>query len=374
MSNFIPIAVPIIDPHTVEAVRRQVASGWITMGPRVEELEELLAETLEVAEVIAVNNGTAALHTALIALGIKPGDEVLVPCLSYISSANAVLYCDAIPVFLEEDPLTYTVGPREIERRITPKTKAIIAVDLKGLPIDYDAIRQVADDHSLPLLADSAQSFGSAYRTRPVGSQALVHIFSMFANKTITSGEGGFITTNDRQIADTCRKVRNQGQSRRYEHDILGYNYRLTDVAATIAIGQVNNVNWVLEEKERIASFYTDRLMSSDILTPPHVPSYATRHSWFAYCITLDPQIDRKRMTAAMNARGIDYRLGFPPIPLQPLYRDRFGYQPGDFPQAESLFSRLIDIPCWAGMSTEQKSYVIDTTIKCAEDSYVAIR
>lgn len=370
MRDFIPMAVPYVGIEEAEAARRQVRSGWLSMGRRTRELESLLAEYLGVAHVTAVSSGTAALHSALLALGVSKGDDVLVPCLSYVSSANAVLYCGARPVFIEEDPLTLTVTAEGIEDTITSKTKAIMVVDAKGMPPDYDAVRAVAEARGVKILADSAEAFGSAYKGSPVGSQAAIHSFSMFSNKTITCGEGGFTATNESSLGRICELVRNQGQSQRYVHEIVGHNYRLTDVAASIAIEQLRRIDWLLAQRERVAQFYTEYLADCALVRTPNLPDYVTQLSWYAYCVTVAPQVDRDRMVRGMLQRGVDYRVAFPPIPLQPVYRRMFGYRQGDFKRAEAIYKRFIDIPCWVGMTAEQMERVVATVKRCAEDAY----
>lgn len=368
MRDLIPMAVPYIGDEEAEAVYRQVRSGWITMGKRVQEFEEAIAEYVGVRHAVAMNSGTATLHAALVASGVRAGDDVLVPCLSYVSSANAILYCGASPVFVEEDPLTFTVGKEEIEKRITPKTKAVMVVDLKGLPVDYNELIEVSTEHGIALIADSAESFGAKYRDNLIGSQALVHSFSMFANKTITCGEGGFVTTDNEHVAAVCRTLRNQGQAHtRYVHDMIGHNYRLTDIAAAFALEQLKRVEWFIAEKQRIAERYFALLSGCPLLRLPHIPEYVTRHSWYAYSISLDKSVNRPAMLKEMTRLGVDYRLSFPPIPLQPAYQELFGFRDGDFPRAEAIYGQFLDIPCWVGMDDGEVMRVAETVVLSAE-------
>lgn len=359
MSDFIPIAKPYIGREEADAVHAQISSGWISMSRAVGQFETAVAEYLDVEHVVAMSNGTATLHAALLALGVGPGDEVLVPVLSYASSANAVLYCGATPVFVQEHERTFNVEPETVQRHITPKTKAVMAVDLKGMPVDYDAMLGVCEQHGAALLADSAESFGATYKGRKVGSQAPLHSFSMFANKSITTGEGGLISTNDAALAETCRIVRNQGQSERYVHVMLGHNYRMTDISAAFGMEQLKRVEWFLSQKASIAARYDDAFAAHPLVHTPHVPDYVTRHTWYMYCLRLEKNVDRDALAAFMRERGVDHRLSFPPIPLQPYYRERFGYEPGDFPRSEAIFDSFIDIPCWVGMSDAEVEKVI---------------
>ena len=360
MQEFIPIAKPYIGEEEARAVHDQIASGWISMGRRVQEFEEAVADYLGVAHAVAMSNGTATLHAALLALGVGPGDEVLVPALSYVSSANAVLYCGARPVFVEEDERTFNIEPEAVETAITDRTKAVMVVDLKGMPVDYDGMLEVCTRRGVKLLADSAESFGAEYKGTKVGSQAPLHSFSMFANKSITTGEGGLVTTNDAELAEICRVVRNQGQSERYVHVMLGHNYRMTDITAAFGLEQLKRVEWFLAQKHAIARRYDAAFADNPLIETPFVPEYATRHTWYMYCIKVAESVDRDGLLAAMRERGVDHRLSFPPIPLQPYYQERFGYKPGDHPRAERLFGRFLDIPCWVGMTDKEIERVIE--------------
>lgn len=367
-TKFIPIANTYIGQEEADAVYNVIKSGWISMGKKVQEFERHLCDYLGVKYAIAFNNGTSSLHAGLIALGVDEGDEVLLPTLSYISTANAVLYCGAKPVFCEADPKTFNVGAEEIRQRITPKTKAIMTVDLKGMAVNFDAIKEVAAEAGIPILSDSAESLGAEFKGKLVGSQCEAHSFSFFANKNITMGEGGLITTNDEKIADTCRIVRNQGQSKRYEHIMIANNYRLTDISAAFGIEQVKRVEWIMEQKNKVASFYNGAFKDHSLISIPYVPEYATRHSWYMYCLNLDKSINRDLIIDQMKESGVDSRLSFPPIHLQPIYRKKFGYKVGDFPLSENIFDHFIDIPCWPNLPLEDQKRVVEVICKAVEE------
>lgn len=269
--------------------------------------------------------------------------------------------------FAEENEKTFNVDVDAYRKVFTKRSKAIMTVDLKGMPVDYDKIIAFANEKNIPVIADSAESFGAVYKNQLVGSQANVHSFSMFANKNITTGEGGFITTNDEHIAEICRCVRNQGQSKRYVHTMIGHNYRMTDIIAAIGVEQLKRVEWIMAEKNKIAQTYSDAFESHPTIRPPFVPDYVDRHSWYMYCITLDDQINRDEVAKRMKINGVDHRLSFPPIPLQPVYRKLFGYRNGDFPRSEKIFNQFLDIPCWVGMKNESIQKVIDVVISSVE-------
>ena len=367
--DFIPIAIPYIGEEEAQAVYDQIKSGWISMGKRVEEFEQKVAEYVGAKHAIAFNSGTATLHAALLAVGVKKGDEVLVPDLSYISSANAVEYCGAKPVFVQEHPQTFNVEADTFENAITPNTKAIMTVDLKGMPANYDAIMAVAKKHNIPVIGDSAESFGAKYNGSMVGTQADIHSFSMFANKSITTGEGGLLTTNDDKLNDICRVVRNQGQSERYVHVMIGHNYRMTDMTAAFGLQQLKRVDWFIEQKSNIAAKYNEAFKDHELIDIPFVPEYVSQHTWYMYCLNLNKNVDRNKVIQLMREKGVDSRLSFPPIHLQPIYKELYGYKEGDFPISESIFESFVDIPCWVGMGDEEISRVIAVVKESVEES-----
>jgi perosamine synthetase len=278
--------------------------------------------------------------------------------MTYISTANVVLLCGATPALCECNPRTYNTEPEHVRAKISPRTKAFITVDMKGMAVDYDAFAALARETSVPFLADSAESLGAEYKGAKIGPQALAHSFSFYANKNITTGEGGMVVTNDGALADTLRILRNQGQEGRYNHTWLGHNYRMTDVAAAIGIEQLRRAEWLLTEKSRLAGRYDAAFAALAGVEPPLVAPHATRHSWYMYSIRVAPDI-RDALVRHLNDRGIDTRLSFPPVHIQPYYRDRFGYAPEDLPLTLRAFRSFIDIPCWVGMTAAQQDRVI---------------
>ncbi len=357
----IPVASPLIGEDEAQAVYDVVKSGWISMGKKVEEFEELFAEYVGSKYAIATNNGTTALHLALIAMGIGKDDEVLVPDITFISTPNAVLYVDAKPVIVECDPKTYNISLEDAEKRITKRTKAIIPVDMNGMPVDYDNVLSFADKHGLKVISDSAESLGSIYKGKKIGGIAPIHIFSFFPNKNITTGEGGMITTNDYALVNKVRELRNQGQDYRYHHVVLGYNYRMIDILAAFGIEQIKKIDYILSEKEKISKRYSKAFVNHPLIYPPLLPDYVDQHSWYLYAISLDQDIDRDKVVDILKDRGIDTRLSFPPIHLQPYYQHSFGYKNDSYPISLNSWKKLIDIPIWVGLSEEDQNYVIDS-------------
>ena len=365
----IPVASPFIGEDEAQAVYEVVKSGWISMGKKVQEFEELFAEYVGSRYAIATNNGTTALHLALIAMGIGKDDEVLVPDITFISTANAVLYERAKPVVVECDPKTYNISLDDAEKRITDKTKAIIPVDMNGMPADYDEILIFADKHGLKVIADSAESLSAVYKGRKTGAIAPIHIFSFFPNKNITTGEGGMITTNDPSLADKVRKLRNQGQDYRYHHIMLGYNYRMVDILAVIGIEQLKKIDHIVAEKELIARKYSSEFADDPFILPPFLPDYVDQHSWYMYAVSLREDIDRDYVVERLKEKGIDTRLSFPPIHLQPYYQERFGIDDNSYPVSLKAWQQLIDIPIWVGLKEEDQNYVID----CLKEKEIAL-
>tara|TARA_B100000989_G_scaffold299039_1_gene292365 strand:- start:16027 stop:17136 length:1110 start_codon:yes stop_codon:yes gene_type:complete len=357
--NFIPIASPRIQEEEAKAAYEVVKSGWISMGKKVQEFEKSLCEYTGAKYGIAMNNGTSTLHSILMALNIGPGDEVIIPSLTYISSANVVLYQGATPIFCDNDPLTYNVTTDHIRKKITPKTKAFMTVDLKGLPVDYDSFNELSEETGIPHISDSAESLGSIYKEKKVGTQAFAHSFSFFANKNITTGEGGMVVTNNKELNDKLVIIRNQGQEGRYNHTLLGNNFRMTDILAAIGIEQIKKIDSLLNKKVSIAENYSKAFNEIDGIEPPFVPNYVNRPSWYMYSIRVNPLI-QKDLIDYMTRCKIDTRLSFPPIHIQPFYKNKFNFKVNSYSKAYDSFKSFIDIPIWADMGNKNQSLIID--------------
>jgi perosamine synthetase len=359
MPERIPVAQPTLGDEEIAQLTDAIREGRISAGPKVAGFENSIADYVGAKNAIAVGSGTAALHIALAVLGVGPGDEVVVPSMTFISTANVVLYLGATPVLCECDPVTYNVTADSLRRAITPRTKTVIPVEMNGLPIDYDSILPVCEEAGVSVVLDSAESLGSAYRGQLVGSQALVHTLSFFPNKTITTGEGGMLLTVDDEFAAHARRLVNQGQKGRYNHIELGYNYRMTDLQAGVGLAQMGRIQWVLDEKARIAERYDAAFSGQEGVLIPVRPEYATAQSWFMYSVRLNNTAARDAVARALEDEGIETRMGFPPIHTQPYYRDQFNYSPDDFPITVSAYERKLDIPIWAGLSHDQQDRII---------------
>ena len=354
----ISVANTFIGEEEAEAVFAVVKSGWISMGAKVREFEQAVCAQTGARHAIAMNNGTSTLHALLVALGVGPGDEVIVPSLTYISSANVVLFQGAELVLCESDPETFNVEPEHVRAKMTPRTHAIMTVDLKGMPVDFGAFRALSEETGVPWISDSAESLGAVYKGRPVGTQALAHSFSFFANKNITTGEGGMVTTDDDDLAERLRIVRNQGQEGRYNHTVLGNNYRMTDIAAAFGCEQMKRLDWLMAEKNALAATYDAAFADMPEIGFQRRPDYVDRHSWYNYSITVAADL-RDGLVAHLAKAGIDTRISFPPVHIQPYYRDRFGFRPEDYPLAYDAYRRFIDLPCWVGMTRDHVERVV---------------
>jgi perosamine synthetase len=355
----IPVATAIFSDREAQAVYDVIKSGWVTQGAKVAEFEERFASYVGSKHAIAMCNGTVTMHAILSALGIGPGDEVIVPTLTYISTANVVLYQGAEVRLCECDPNTYNVRVSDLEKVVTERTKAIISVDMNGLPVDYDSIVAFAKKRNIALIADSAESLGAIYKGKKIGSQALVHSFSFFGNKNITTGEGGMVTTDDDFLASELRILRNQGQQGRYNHTHLGYNYRMTELSAAIGIIQLESIAQRIAGKKRVSEEYIKLLAGVEYITMPEVPNYVDQPSWYMFAPSFSDKINRDAVVTYLADKGIETRLSFPPVHIQPFYINKYGFDKDDFPISYNAWARLINLPISPNLPQEDIEFVV---------------
>ena len=369
-----------VDEADVQAVVEVLRSDWLTTGPKVDEFEQAFADFVGAREAVAVSNGTAALHAAMYAVGIGPGDEVIVPPMTFAASANCVVFQGGTPVFADVDPDTLLLDPAQVEAKITPRTKAIIAVDYTGQPCDYDALRAIADRHGLILVADACHALGGSYKGCPVGSLADLSTFSFHPVKHITTGEGGMITTDDPELARRMRVFRNHGittdhrqrdqqGSWFYEMVDLGYNYRLTDIQCALGMSQLRKLPGWVARRQTIARRY-----NAAFAEMPAVGSLGVReevsHAYHLYMIRLDVtqlRATRTEVFAALRAEGIGVNVHYIPVHLHPFYRERFGTGPGLCPVAEAAYEQIISLPIFPCMSDDDIDDVIAAVRKVLE-------
>jgi len=316
----IPIAKPDIGEEEIQAVMETMRSGWVTQGKKVEELEERFAKFCNVKHAVAVSSGTGALHTALTAIGTKNGDEVITTPLSCIATANPIRYLNAKPVFADINPTTLNIEPVEIEARITRKTKAIVAVHLLGHPADMDPIMEIAKAHNLEVIEDACQACGAKYKGRTVGSIGHMGCFSSYVGKLITTVEGGIITTNDAELTEKMRSLRNLGSSKqeKFHHPLLGYNYKMSDIHATIGIVQLKKLGKYIRKKRKNVLFLNEKLQDLKIQLPAE-EKYAF-NVYYAYHLLLRTRAKREKTAKSLENQKVETRPLFSFIPAQPCY------------------------------------------------------
>ena len=362
----IPLARPDITQREIDAVVEVLKTPNLSLGPKLAEFERAFADYCGARYAVACNSGTSALHMLMIALGIAPGDEVIVTPFSFVASANCVLFERGTPVFADIDPDTWNIDPARIEERITDRTRAVIPVDVFGQVADLDAVLATARRRDLAVIEDSCEAVGAAYRGRRAGGIADAGVFGFYPNKQITLGEGGMIVTDNRAWAEVARSVRNQGRAPGdgwLGHERLGYNFRISDINCAIGIVQLERIDDILAARRRVAEMYLERLGDDPRLVRQKISDDATV-SWFVFVVRLADDYapeDRDRMLAQLRSKGIGCSNYFPPIHLQPFYVDRFGYKPGDFPACEALAARTVALPFHAHLTEQQVDHVCTT-------------
>ena len=361
----IPLARPDITEKEIEAVVGVLKTSYLALGPKLKEFEGAIAGYAGVRHAVAANSGTSALHLIIRSLGIGEGDEVITTPFSFISSSNCILYERAQPVFVDIAPKTLNIDPELVEAAITPRTKAILAVDVFGHPADWARLEEIADKRDLLLIEDSAEALGSEIDGRCCGSFGQAGIFAFYPNKQITTGEGGVILTNDAKLANTCRSMANQGRGAGGEwlqHVRLGYNYRLDEMSAALGLVQLSRIEEIIASRAQVADWYAEALAEIEGVEAPCVAPNV-RMSWFVYVVQLSEaftQKDRNRILQGLQEKGIGCRNYFAPIHLQPFYREILGTKEGDFPMTESIAERTIALPFYNRLSKREVEHVVE--------------
>ena len=381
----VPFHRAAVGEEEAQAAVEVIRSGWLTMGPKTFEFETEFARYVGAKHAIAVSSGTAALHMSLEAAGIQPGDEVLLPTTTFTATAEAVTYLRARPVLVDIDPVTMNLDPEDAARRITPKTKAIIPVHFGGQPCDMEDIETLARAHHLRIIEDAAHALPSEYRAKRIGQISEFTCFSFYATKTLTTGEGGMITTDSLEAAERMRLMRLHGIERdawkRYRGDgswsyeVLeaGFKYNLTDLQSAIGLVQLARCDAMRQAREWIAGRYSDAFSSREELVIPTIREDRSA-SWHLYVLRLRLEslnIDRKDFIAALHRRGVACSVHFIPLHLQPYYRRAYGYQPGDFPRAEKEFHSCLSLPIYPGMTDREIDHVIREVLNIAAESRI---
>ncbi|MBM4135410.1 MAG: DegT/DnrJ/EryC1/StrS family aminotransferase [Nitrospira sp.] len=367
----IPITKPYLGEEEKRLVSEVIDTGWVTQGPRVAEFEEDFARYAGARYAIATTSCTTALHAALATSGVKAGDEVIVPSLSFIATANSVVHCGAIPVFVDINPDTCNIDVNKIEEAITNKTKVIMPVHQMGLPAEIDGIREIAERHSLRVIEDAACAIGSAYKGKKIGGHGNIVCFSFHPRKVITTGEGGMITTDDAELAARLRRFRHHGMSisdiERHKADKvmiesyheIGYNYRMTDIQAAIGIVQLKRLFFILEKRRQIAEFYNKALSEIQHIRVPEIPDYIY-HNYQSYWIEIldSSPVSRDILMEKLLAKAIATRRGIMAIHMEPCYK---GFSRVPLPNTEKIAMNTLLLPLYPAMSIEEQSFVIDS-------------
>ena len=375
--TMIPLSQPDITDAEVQAVVEVLRSHRLSIGPRQEEFEAMIAARAGRRFGVAVSSGTAGLHALMAAMGIGPGDEVITTPFSFVATANCALMVGATPRFVDIDPRSLNMDPAQLEAAINPRTKAIIAVEVFGNPTHMDRIASIARQHEVTLIEDCCEALGGQHKGKPVGSFGRAGVFAFYPNKQITTGEGGMIVTDDDHLARLCKSLRNQGRAidpRTHgspgnvggswlSHERLGYNFRLSEIAAALGIAQMHRLDEMLEMRRRVAATYVRKLMDCPDIILPNVEDPSTM-SWFVFVLRLSSQYgaaERDRIMAGLHRHEVGAANYFPCIHLQPFYRQQFGYKEGDFPVAESISQRTIALPFYNRLEETTINHVVAT-------------
>jgi dTDP-4-amino-4,6-dideoxygalactose transaminase len=374
-ATFLPFHRALIGEEEMDAVMDVLRSGWLTAGPRVKEFEARFGKYVGAEHAIAVSSCTAALHLALAAIGLNAGDEVILPTMTFAASGEVILYFNAKPVLVDSIPGSFHIDPAAVERAITSRTRAIMPVHYGGYPCEMDAILEIAQRHGLKVIEDAAHALPSSYKGRPVGAIGDITCFSFYATKTLTTGEGGMITTGDAAYAEKMRSLSLHGISKdawkrysadgtwRYDIQEAGYKYNFTDLQAALGLVQLAKCEAMSRARAEIAARYDRALDRSDAFEIPEAPS-DVEHARHLYVILVNPRalrINRDRVIEELKNRGIGTSVHFIPLHLHSLYRERLGYRAGQFPNAEERFERAISLPIYPGMSDGDTERVIES-------------
>lgn len=368
--KMIPYGRQTIEEDDIQAVVDVLRSDYLTTGPKIAEFEKMVADYVGAKYAVAISNGTSALHAACFAAGIQPGDEVITTPLTFAASSNCVLYCGGTPVFADVDPKTYNIDPEDIRRKITDKTKAIIAVHLAGQPCDMDEIHKIAKEHDLIVIEDGAHALGSVYKGKKVGTLSDMTTFSFHPVKPITTGEGGMIVTDNEEFYQKMMLFRSHGITRDenlmtrndgpwfYQQLDLGYNYRITDIQCALGCSQMKKLDRFLAFRKEIVARYNEAFADCEnIVTPYQLPE--TESGWHLYIVQVK-NCDRRKVFEALREHGIAVNVHYIPVYLHPYYQEH-GYKDVHCRNAEEVYSHIISLPLYPTLTEEQQQYVIET-------------
>ena len=360
----VPLSGPYLDEREEELVLEVLRSGRLSLGPTIDCFEEAFAAKVGAPYAAAVSSGTAGLHLLCVSAGIGPGDEVITTPYSFAATANCFIYEGGVPVFADVDPRTLNLDPAAVEAAVTPRTKAIMAVDIFGYPCELDELRAIAERHGLVLIQDSCEALGAEYKGAPVGSHGPSAVFAFYPNKQITTGEGGMATTHSEEEWRLLRSLRNQGRGDSggwLEHVRLGFNYRIDDVRAALGLGQLEKLDDILLRRDSVAAHYAELLRDIAGVELPCPDDGEHRRSWFVYVVTLPDNEARERAIAHLEREGIGSSRYLPSIHLQPYMRERYGFREGMCPVSEDASSRTLALPFFTALERDAQERVVET-------------
>lgn len=372
--EFLPFSRPTISDEAIDEVISCLKSGWITTGPRVKRFEEDLQKYTGATHALAVSSATAGLHLALLALDLKPGDEVITSPMTFAATLNTIVLSGGTPILVDVEPYTFNMDVQQLEAAITPRTRAIIPVHFAGLPVDLDPLYEISRRYDLRIIEDAAHAIGTEYKGHRIGSFGDTQVFSFHPNKNMTTGEGGCITTRDDQLAERMALLRFHGMNREawdrfgkkgnqhYEIVLPGLKYNMMDIQAALGLHQLPALSGFIARRTEIAQRYRTLLKKWPQFSLPRSPEYVHRHAWHLFTPLVNPDVagmDRDAFMAAMKARNIGTGLHYRAVHLYPYYRDRYGFRRGDFPNAETISDRIVSLPLFPSMSNIDQDRVI---------------
>jgi perosamine synthetase len=357
----IPIAKPSFGREEEEALKAVLESGIIVQGEKTRAFEKRFADYIGVEHAVAVTNGTVALDVALKALKLGPGDEVITSAFSFISSGNCILFQGAKPIFADINPRTFNINPPDVAEKLTAKTKAIIPIHMFGQPAEMDAIKEIAENKKIAVIEDAAQAHGAEYKGKKAGSIGKMACFSFYATKNMTTGEGGMITTNDPKLAKRVHLLINHGQSRKYDHDTLGYNYRMTELSAALGLIQLKKLDEFNQKRRENAKLLTKGLCNLSGLTPPYVKR-EVNHVFYQYVMRVEETypLERDNLAEGLTEKGVGVAIHYPiPIYRQQLYQ-KLGYGSTKCPVSEEVCRRVLSLPVHPQVDTKAIKYILE--------------
>ena len=361
----IPSAEPNITEDDAKAAYNAIKEGRLSSGSYVKKFEQEFANYIGTKFAIAVNSATSGLQLSLASLGIYDGEVITTP-FTYAATSNVIVHQNAKPVFVDVDKSTYNIDPDKIEKAITKKTRAIMPIHYGGQCSEMEEISEIASKHNLFVIEDAAPAIGATHKQRKAGTFGIISAFSFFPDKNLTTGEGGMVVTSDPELADKCEELRKNGASSRYHHTSIGWNFKMPDPNAALGLSQLKRIESIIATKNKIAKYYQVSLEKINEIQPPIVKEY-NRHTFMLYSILTKDLKQREEIKNALADKGIESRINFPSVHLQPIYKQMFGFQSGSFPISENLSERILGLPIFFSMKEEQQDQIVNVIREIAK-------